>query len=37
MIRLQALSGAVAGLSVSQTSGNPGSAPTLVLRGGTNF
>ncbi|MDY5352808.1 MAG: SusC/RagA family TonB-linked outer membrane protein, partial [Bacteroides pyogenes] len=33
----QALSGAVAGLSVSQTSGNPGSAPTLVLRGGTNF
>ena len=33
----QALSGAVAGLSVSQTSGNPGSTPTLVLRGGTNF
>lgn len=33
----QALSGAVAGLSVSQTSGNPGAAPTLVLRGGTNF
>ena len=33
----QALSGAVAGLSVSQTSGNPGSAPTLVLRGGTNY
>ena len=30
----QALSGAVAGLSVSQTSGNPGSTPTLVLRGG---
>lgn len=33
----QALSGAVAGLSVSQTSGNPGATPTLVLRGGTNF
>lgn len=33
----QALSGVVAGLSVSQTSGNPGSTPTLVLRGGTNF
>ena len=33
----QELSGAVAGLSVSQTSGNPGSTPTLVLRGGTNF
>lgn len=33
----QALSGAVAGLTVSQTSGNPGSSPTLVLRGGTNF
>lgn len=33
----QALSGAVAGLSVSQTSGNPGAAPTLILRGGTNF
>lgn len=33
----QALSGAVAGLSVSQTSGNPGSTPALVLRGGTNF
>lgn len=33
----QALSGAVAGLSVSQTSGNPGSTPTIVLRGGTNF
>ncbi|WP_373759663.1 SusC/RagA family TonB-linked outer membrane protein [Bacteroides heparinolyticus] len=33
----QALSGAVAGLSVSQTSGNPGATPTIVLRGGTNF
>jgi TonB-linked SusC/RagA family outer membrane protein len=33
----QALSGAVAGLRVTQTSGNPGSTPTLVLRGGTNF
>ena len=33
----QALSGAVAGLTVSQTSGNPGASPTLVLRGGTNF
>ncbi|MFA6831929.1 MAG: TonB-dependent receptor [Bacteroidaceae bacterium] len=33
----QALSGAVAGLSVSQTSGNPGSTPTIVLRGGTDF
>lgn len=33
----QALSGAVAGLQVQQTSGNPGSSPTLILRGGTNF
>lgn len=33
----QALSGAVAGLKVSQTSGNPGSAPSITLRGGTNF
>lgn len=33
----QALSGAVAGLSVSQTSGDPGKTPTLVLRGGTNL
>ena len=33
----QALSGAVAGLRVSQTSGSPGAAPTLVLRGGTNL
>ena len=29
----QALSGAVAGLRVQQTSGNPNSTPTLVLRG----
>lgn len=33
----QALSGAVAGLRVQQTSGDPGAAPTLVLRGGTNL
>ncbi|GJH40776.1 SusC/RagA family TonB-linked outer membrane protein [Capnocytophaga sp. HP1101] len=33
----QALSGAVAGLRVSQTSGNPGSTPNLILRGGTNL
>lgn len=33
----QALSGAVAGLSVKQTSGNPGATPSIVLRGGTNF
>lgn len=33
----QALSGAVSGLRVQQTSGNPGSAPTMVLRGGTNL
>lgn len=33
----QALSGAVSGLSVKQTSGNPGSTPTIVLRGGTNL
>ena len=33
----QALSGAVAGLVVKQTSGNPGATPTLVLRGGTNL
>ncbi|UZD35635.1 SusC/RagA family TonB-linked outer membrane protein [Capnocytophaga ochracea] len=33
----QALSGAVAGLRVAQTSGSPGAAPTLVLRGGTNL
>ena len=34
---LQALSGAVSGLQVSQTNGNPGSVPTIVLRGGTNL
>jgi len=33
----QALSGAVSGLKVTQSSGNPGAAPTLVLRGGTNL
>ncbi len=33
----QALSGAVAGLRVAQTSGKPGATPTLVLRGGTNL
>ncbi len=33
----QALSGAVSGLRVMQTSGNPGAAPTVVLRGGTNL
>lgn len=33
----QALSGAVAGLRVIQTSGDPGSAPTIVLRGGTTL
>lgn len=33
----QALSGAVSGLRVQQTSGSPGAAPTLVLRGGTNL
>ena len=33
----QALSGAVAGLKVTQSSGNPGAAPTMVLRGGTNL
>ena len=33
----QALSGAVAGLRVAQTSGSPGAAPSLVLRGGTNL
>lgn len=33
----QALSGAVAGLRVQQTSGDPGATPTLVLRGGTNL
>ena len=33
----QALSGAVSGLKVTQSSGNPGATPTLVLRGGTNL
>lgn len=32
-----ALQGTVAGLSVTQTSGQPGSTPELVLRGGTSF
>lgn len=31
------LSGAVPGLAVNQTSGAPGSSPSIVLRGGTNF
>ncbi|EXZ41855.1 tonB-linked outer membrane, SusC/RagA family protein, partial [Bacteroides fragilis str. 2-F-2 len=33
----QALSGAVAGLKVTQASGSPGAAPKVTLRGGTNF
>ena len=33
----QALSGAISGLKVVQASGNPGAAPSLVLRGGTNL
>ena len=33
----QALSGAVAGLRVQQTSGDPGATPTIVLRGGTSL
>lgn len=33
----QALSGAVSGLRVIQSSGNPGAAPSIILRGGTNF
>ncbi|MBL7969048.1 MAG: SusC/RagA family TonB-linked outer membrane protein [Prolixibacteraceae bacterium] len=33
----QALSGAVPGLRVVQTSGNPGATPTIILRGGTNL
>lgn len=33
----QALSGAVSGLRVIQTSGNPGATPAIVLRGGTNL
>ncbi len=33
----QALSGAVSGLKVTQTSGKPGAVPSLVIRGGTNL
>ncbi|HCO66395.1 MAG TPA: SusC/RagA family protein [Dysgonomonas sp.] len=33
----QALSGAVAGLRVTQASGDPGATPTIILRGGTNL
>jgi TonB-linked SusC/RagA family outer membrane protein len=33
----QALSGAVSGLKVTQSSGKPGSVPSIVLRGGTNY
>ncbi len=33
----QALSGAVSGLRVIQSSGNPNSSPTIVLRGGTDY
>lgn len=33
----QALSGAVAGLRVQQTDGDPGATPTIVLRGGTSL
>lgn len=33
----QALSGAVPGLRVVQSSGAPGAVPAIVLRGGTNF
>lgn len=33
----QALSGAVSGLKVTQSSGSPGASPTIVLRGGTNL
>lgn len=33
----QALSGAVSGLRVIQGSGNPGAAPSIILRGGTNL
>lgn len=33
----QALSGAVSGLKVTQSSGKPGATPSLVLRGGTNL
>lgn len=33
----QALSGTVPGLRVIQSSGNPNSAPTIILRGGTDY
>ncbi len=33
----QALSGAVSGLRVIQSSGDPGATPRIILRGGTNF
>ena len=33
----QALSGAVAGLKVIQSSGSPGATPTIIMRGGTNL
>lgn len=33
----QALAGAVAGLRVQMTDGDPGATPTIVLRGGTNL
>lgn len=33
----QALSGAVSGVRVIQTSGNPGATPTIILRGGTDY
>ncbi|WP_425487974.1 SusC/RagA family TonB-linked outer membrane protein [Microbacter margulisiae] len=33
----QALSGAIPGLRVIQSSGNPGATPNIILRGGTNL
>lgn len=33
----QALSGAVSGVRVMQTSGDPGATPTIILRGGTDY
>lgn len=33
----QALAGTIAGLRVSTSTGRPGSLPTMILRGGTNF
>lgn len=33
----QALSGSVAGLKVTQSTGNPAASPVIVLRGGTNL